>query len=95
MALFQKRQENDLPIRKFQRVVMGGWDFFVDLTEDRSPVLDRALTPRPKTVTPNVLRERQFCARWDANGYARIFWRAEASCPRLEKPGGQLVTDFS
>jgi hypothetical protein len=35
LALFQKGQESDRPIRESQRVVVGGWHFFVDLTEDQ------------------------------------------------------------
>ena len=35
LALFQKGQESDRPIRESQHVVVGGWHFFVDLTEDQ------------------------------------------------------------
>ena len=46
-----------MSIWKFQRVVVGGLDFFVDLTEDRSPVFDPAVTPGPRTQTPDFLDE--------------------------------------
>jgi hypothetical protein len=35
LALFQKGQNHDLPIREFEGVVMGAKDFFIDLTKDR------------------------------------------------------------
>ena len=63
LALFQKRQENDGPIWEFQRVVMGGWDFLVDLSEDRSPVPDDPLIPKPYAHAPDLVRKGQFRTR--------------------------------
>src|SRR6185437_229930 len=59
LAFVEKRQQDDLAIRKFQRVMVSGCDGFVYLTEDGSPVLDRALTPGPRAQTPDFFRERQ------------------------------------
>ena len=58
LALYQKRQKNNLTVWKFQRIVMRNGIIFVDLTEDRSPVFD-LLTPRPQTLTPHIFCERQ------------------------------------
>jgi hypothetical protein len=88
LALFQKVQKNNLTIWEFESVVMGGWFFFVDLAEDRSPVVDRAFTPWPHTLTPDFVCEGQFRAGLDTNGNTRIFRRAEASCTGFEKMRG-------
>jgi len=47
LALVEKRQQNDLPVREFEGVVMSVQDFLVDLTEDSSLVFDRGPTPGP------------------------------------------------
>jgi hypothetical protein len=63
LALLQERQENDAPVWKFQRVVMGRREFFVDLSEDRSVMLYNTAAPGPETLTPDFVREGQFCTR--------------------------------
>jgi hypothetical protein len=95
LANFQQRQQDDLTIGEFQRVVMGRQFFLVDLTEDRSPVLKRAFAPRPHAFTPDVIGKRQLCGRWDTNGHTRIFRRTEASRAGLEEMRSYLVTDLS
>jgi hypothetical protein len=53
LAFVEKRQQDNLTIREFQRIMVSGKDVFVDLAEDRSPMLDRALTPGPRAQTPD------------------------------------------
>jgi hypothetical protein len=62
LAVLEKRQENVSPIWEFQRVMMGGRVFYVDLMEDRSSVVESSPMPKPKTLTSDVLREGQFRA---------------------------------
>jgi hypothetical protein len=52
---------HNLPIREFQRIMLGGWDFFIDLAEDRSPMFERASAPRPHTLAPDFVREGKLC----------------------------------
>ena len=47
LTLVQEGQKHDLAIRKFQRIVMSGYFFFVDLPKDRRLMLDRTVVPRP------------------------------------------------
>ena len=49
LAFTYTRQEHDLTVRKFQRIVMSGNPIFVDLPKDRRFILDRAVVPRPKS----------------------------------------------
>jgi hypothetical protein len=88
LACFQKRQENDLPIWEFERIVMGVWDFSINLTEDRSPVLYHVPTPGGHTLTPDFLRKRQLSARKETNCHPFIFRRTEASRSPIESVGG-------
>ena len=70
LALFQKGQKARSSHPGFKGVVMGAKDFFIDLTKDRSPVLDHAFTPGPRTQTLKIVCEGQFCAGQDTNSYA-------------------------
>jgi hypothetical protein len=45
----QECQEHDPAVRKFQRIVMGGDLFFVDLPKDCRLVFDRTVVPRPQS----------------------------------------------
>jgi hypothetical protein len=47
LILTQARQEHDLAVRKFQRIVMSGDLVFVDLPKDRRLMLDCTVVPRP------------------------------------------------
>jgi len=53
----QKSQQNDLPVWEFEGIMMGVQDCTVDLTKNGSPVVDRAPTPGPQTLTPDFFRE--------------------------------------
>jgi hypothetical protein len=64
---------------------MGGWDLFIDLTEDRSPVFDRTFAPGPHTLTPDFVREGKLCTVQDATSYTGIIQRTEASCSGIER----------
>ena len=41
---------------------MGGWVFFIDLAEDRSPMFERASAPRLHTLAPDFVREGKLSA---------------------------------
>jgi hypothetical protein len=45
LALLQKRQQHNLAVGEFQRVVVGARGVFVDLPEDRSFVFDLGKWP--------------------------------------------------
>jgi hypothetical protein len=47
LTLTQRCQQHDLPIRKFQRIVVRDEFVFVDLAKDRCLVLDYLVVPRP------------------------------------------------
>jgi hypothetical protein len=47
-ACFQKREQHDLAVRKFRRVVVVHPFVFVDLPKDRGLVPDHSLAPRPQ-----------------------------------------------
>jgi hypothetical protein len=47
LTLTQRCQQHDLPIRKFQRIVVRDEFVFVDLAKDRCLVLDYLVMPRP------------------------------------------------
>jgi hypothetical protein len=49
LTLAQQRQEDDLAVWKFQRIVMGGDLFFVDLPKDCRLVIDYFIAPRQQT----------------------------------------------
>jgi hypothetical protein len=57
LTLTQARQEHDLAVRKFQRIVMSGDLVFVDLPKDRRLILDRTVVPRPQSSwqAPNLV----------------------------------------
>jgi hypothetical protein len=45
LTLAQERQQHSSPIRKFERIVMGGQSLLVDLSKDRRLVADRLGLP--------------------------------------------------
>jgi hypothetical protein len=45
LTFVQKRQEHDLPVRKFERIVMGRHPVLIGLPEDRGLVPDRSRPP--------------------------------------------------
>jgi hypothetical protein len=47
LTLTQRCQQHDLPIRKFQRIVVRDDLVFVDLPKDRCLALDHIVVPRP------------------------------------------------
>jgi hypothetical protein len=57
LAFAQARQEDDLAVWKFQRIVMGRDLVFVDLSKDRSFMPDCAVVPWPqyRRQPPNVV----------------------------------------
>ena len=59
LTLFQERQQHDLPIWEFHRIVMVHRIVLIDLPEDRGLVVDNLLTPRPQTYAPNFFCEGQ------------------------------------
>jgi hypothetical protein len=88
LAFFQKRQECDRAIWEFKRIVMGGWDFFIDLTKDRSPVFDRTLAPRPHTLTSDIVCEGKLRTWEDANSNTYVLRSAETPRAGFEKTCG-------
>jgi hypothetical protein len=94
LTLFQERQQHDLPIWEFQRIMMVHRVVLIDLPEDCGLVVDSVLTPRPQTYAPNFICERQLRSGQYANRHARIFWRREACRPGIELTGSQLVANL-
>jgi len=47
LPFHQVSQQDDLTIRKFQRIVMGVRAVYIDLPEDRGLVVDSIFAPRP------------------------------------------------
>jgi hypothetical protein len=45
LTLTKERQQQDLAVRKFERIVMGHCLFFVDLPKDRCSVVEHILPP--------------------------------------------------
>src|SRR5262245_46308739 len=88
LALLKKRQQDDVAVWEFQRVMVCAQDLFVDLTENGSLVFDRALTPRPRTYTPHFLCEGKFSTGQETYGHVSIFRRTEACCTGVEPPRG-------
>jgi hypothetical protein len=60
LAWFQQRQQNDLAIRKFERVVMGPSVLLIDVPEDRGLVFDYSLIPTQRAGhAPNFVCKGQ------------------------------------
>jgi hypothetical protein len=49
LTLAQERQQHGSPIRKFERIVMGGRRLLVDFSKDRRLVVDRLCLPTEQT----------------------------------------------
>ena len=65
LTLVQQREQHDLPIRKFQRVVMRRQPFLVDLSENRALVVEHLGAPRQKAgrFAPNFVDKGQLGSR--------------------------------
>jgi len=64
LTFFQKRQQYDLAIRKFERIVMDTFVLLIDLTENCGLVVDFSLTPNKSAgQTSNFACKGQLRAR--------------------------------
>src|ERR1700722_19032299 len=52
LTLTKERQQQDLAVRKFERIVMGHCLFFVDLPKDRCSVVEQIFPPAQWTDMP-------------------------------------------
>jgi hypothetical protein len=88
LTFSQVCQQNDLAIRKLQRIVIGEWIVLVDAAEDRGFLVDR-FAPRPQTPARYFGLEGQLRARPHAN--CNVLSSA-AEKPRVPKPKSRVVS---
>src|SRR5713101_6518068 len=96
LTLEKFRQEGDLPVRKFECVMMHPRLVLVDLPKDRRPVVDPS-RPEPEESgcrTRDLPRERKLRSRKDADRRRGIFGRGESTCAEAEIAGRQLVVNL-
>src|SRR5262249_50804827 len=75
LSFSQTCQEHDLAVRKFQRIVMNGDFFFIDLPKDRRLVLEHLIPPTQHTnrLARNLASKGQLGSWSNADRQARIF----------------------
>jgi hypothetical protein len=93
----QVSEEHDLPVWKFQRIMMGSRVVSVDLPEDGSRVIDCIRFPakQPALPTPHLLGKGKLRSRENTDCCADIFRRSKPSSAGIEVVGGQFVADLS
>ena len=96
LTLQQISQQDHLPIRKFQRIMMRSRVVLVDLPKDGRRVFDHPRLPRKQTASaaPYRSREGKFCSRKNANRRLGIFRRSKPDCTGIELPGSQFLANF-
>ena len=97
LTLTQARDQHHLPIRKFQRIVMGHGVVYVDLPEAREPLPDRLVwqnADAERRLAFDILIERDFGTRQQADRNIRLANRCEPSRDGIWEFGRyQLVLD--
>ena len=90
LTLAQEGQKHDLAIRKFQRIVMSGYFFFVDLPKDRRLILDRTVVPRPQSSWQTL----NFVSKGQLGPWAQTatFASSDAANPRVPVPKSRVVS---
>jgi hypothetical protein len=80
-------QHNDLPVRKFKRVVMAVPQTWVDLAETGYLVTERARKDKPG-FAPYVVLEGKLGARKQTNSNVRLIYRGKPTRDRVGKTRG-------
>jgi len=91
----KSRQEHNLSIREFERIMMRVERLFVHLPEYRSTVLDGIAFPNKKIPLCHgyAARKGEFRSRKKAYGHVGRFGRSEAACPGTEVARREPVPD--
>jgi hypothetical protein len=97
LAFDQLCQEDELPVWKFQRVMMRSRFILVDLPENGRRVIDytHVQAKQPARPAPYLLGKGELRSRKNANGRSSIFRRSEPASSGIEIAGGQLVANLS
>jgi len=91
LTFIEPRQQHDLAIGKFERVMIGVKHALVDLAKDRNGVAGIGWKHERGVILDWPL-ERQFGTRKYADSHRTIFRRGESSCAPVRK---SCVTSFS
>jgi hypothetical protein len=96
LTLAQQRQEDDLAVWKFQRIVMGGDLFFVDLPKDCRLVIDYFIPPRQQTSrqAPNFVGKGQLRSWSKTDHYARVLRRRKPARASTKVACRKLIANF-
>jgi hypothetical protein len=96
LAFTEFRQENHLPVRKLQRIMVSERLVLVDLSEDRRRVTESYRRPTEQAAFRNcyLARKREFGAGKNANRHFRILRRREAPRASTEVARGEFVADL-
>jgi len=96
LALTHVRQAHNLPVWKFQRIMMCVRLVLVDVPEDGRRVIDCIHFPAEQPARPTTYRsgEGELRSRKNANCCAGIFWRSEPYSASIEVIGGWSVANF-
>src|ERR1700730_22785 len=91
------RQEHDLPIWKFQRIMVGSRVVLIDLPEDRRRMGDHIRLPAKQHTWAAHYRlgKGELRSRKNAHRRVGIFRRSEPASAGIEVVGGQLVANLS
>src|ERR1700738_622758 len=91
------RQEHDLPIWKFQRIMVGSRVVLIDLPEDRRRMGDHIRLPAKQHTwaAHYQLGKGELRSRKNAHRRVGIFRRSEPASTGIEVVGGQLVANLS
>src|SRR6516164_6083022 len=98
LAFAQAREQHDLPVREFQRIVMDHSVLHVDLPEAREPLSDFLVGEDPDAkhrLALDILVERNLRARQQTDCNMRLPNRGKAARDRIAELGRhQLVLDL-
>jgi hypothetical protein len=89
-------QQRDLPIGKFQRIMMRSRVLLVDLPKDRGRVIERTRFPIEQAArpTPYGFGKCKLCSRKNANRCIAIFRRSKPNCASIEMLRSQFLANF-
>jgi hypothetical protein len=90
-------QQHRLPVRKFQRIVMGSRVVLVDLPKDGRRVLEHLRHPAEQPAAyaaPYRSGEGKFCPRKNANRCIAIFRRSKPNSAGIEVLRSQFLANF-
>jgi hypothetical protein len=89
-------QQRDLPIGKFQRIMMRSRVSLVDLPKDRGRVIERTRFPTEQAArpTPYGFGKCKLCSWKNANRCIAIFRRSKPNCASIEMLRSQSLANF-